>query len=170
MTDEQESIQLPEGFSERVQDAGGELIEPGIDGMHGARIPADNIVDFMKSLKEGPGTKFGLLLDVCSVDEYENRPRFDVIYHLRSIETGDLVRIKSFAQGNPPEIASMVPLFPTADWHEREAYDMMGIRFIGHPELKRILMPLEYEGYPLRKDFPREGIEPDRLYKRQFPE
>ncbi|MFH2003117.1 MAG: NADH-quinone oxidoreductase subunit C [Planctomycetota bacterium] len=169
MTDGQES-RIPEGFAERVQSAEGELLPPAIDGIYAARIPASNLIDFMESLKEGPGLKFELLIDVCSVDEYENKPRFDVIYHLRSVVTGDMVRIKVFAQGNPPEVPSMVPLYPTANWHEREAYDMMGIRFAGHPDLKRILMPLEYEGHPLRKDFPREGIEPDRLYKQQYPD
>ena len=124
----------------------------------------------MESLKQGPGLIFEMLTDLCSVDEYESRPRFDVVYHLRSIKTGAMVRIKVYAEGDPPTVPSLVEVYPTADWHEREVYDMMGIRFDGHPDLKRILMPLEYEGHPLRKDFPLEGIAPDRLYRRLYPE
>ena len=108
----------------------------------------------MASMKEGPGLVFEMLTDVCSVDEYESKPRFDVIYHLRSLETGDMARIKVHAEGDPPMVPSMVSLYPTADWHEREAFDMMGIRFEGHPNLTRILMYEEFEGHPLRKDYP----------------
>jgi len=93
-----------------------------------------------------------------------------VIYHLSCLETGELVRIRVFAQGEKHEVPSVTSVYGTANWHEREAYDMMGITFAGHPDLKRILMPLEYEYYPLRKNFPLEGIEPERLFKDRFPD
>jgi len=157
-------------FSQRVEAHGGELLPSMQDGIPAARIPAAKLLEFMESLKSGEGLKFDMLTDVCSVDEYEAAPRFDVIYHLRALESGTVVRIKVHAEGEPPAVPSVIPVYATANWHEREAHDMMGIHFEGHPDLKRILMPLEYEGHPLRKDFPREGIEPERLYKRQYPD
>jgi NADH-quinone oxidoreductase subunit C len=161
---------LPEGFAERVEKAGGTLLPAARDEIAAARVEAERIPDLMRSLKEGEGLVFDMLIDVCSVDEFPATPRFDVIYHLRHLESGTLVRIKAFARGEPPTVPSVTAIYPTADWHEREAYDMMGIVFEGHPDLKRILMPLDYEHYPLRKDFPREGIEPEKLYKRQYPD
>ncbi|MHC4941473.1 MAG: NADH-quinone oxidoreductase subunit C [Planctomycetota bacterium] len=167
---EGENARLPEGFSERVSQVGGALLAPGLDDTPNARIPSGKLIEFMESLKEGPGLAFEMLTDVCSVDEYDEDPRFDVIYHLRSLKTGEMVRIKVHAEGDPPSVPSVVPVYSTADWHEREVYDMMGITFEGHPDLKRILMPLEYEWYPLRKDFPLEGVAPEKLYKRQYPD
>jgi len=160
----------PDGFVKRIEDAGGEVLPTEIDNIAAARVPADSLVDLLTSLRDGPGIAFGMLTDLCGVDEYKSSPRFDVVYHLRSLESGVMVRIKSFAVGDPPVIPSVVSVFSTADWHEREVFDMLGIQFDGHPDLKRILMPLEYEEFPLRKDFPLEGIEPDRLFKRQYPE
>lgn len=157
-------------FSQRVEAHGGEMLPSTQDAVDVARIPAGKLTDFMESMKHGEGLRFDMLTDVCSVDEYEATPRFDVIYHLRNLESGTLVRVKVFAEGDPPTVPSVTGVYPTANWHEREAYDMMGIQFSGHPDLKRILMPLEYEGHPLRKDFPREGVEPERLYKRQYPD
>ena len=160
----------PEGFLARVEQADGERLPRGNDGIPAARVEVSALIGLMEALRDGPGLPFDMLIDVCSVDEYEASPRFDVIYHLRSLATGNMVRIKCFAEGDPPTVPSVTGVYPTADWHEREAYDMMGILFEGHPDLKRILMPIEYEGYPLRKDFPLEGIEPDRLYKRLYPD
>lgn len=160
----------PEGFEDRVKAASGEMLACAADGMPVARAPADKIPDLLTSLRDGPGLKFEMLTDLCGVDEYPATPRFEMIYHLRSLTTGQMVRIKSFVTSSPFSIPSVVSIYPTADWHEREVYDMMGIEFEGHPDLKRILMPLEYEGYPLRKDFPLEGIEPDRLFRRLYPE
>ncbi|MBU0755917.1 MAG: NADH-quinone oxidoreductase subunit C [Planctomycetes bacterium] len=160
----------PDRFEERIREVEGQLLDPGRDGMPTARVPANNLVECLEELKEGEGVRFEMLIDVFSVDENKKTPRFDVIYHLRSLKTGKMVRLKVFAEGDPPTVPSAVSVYPTANWHEREAYDMMGIHFEGHPELKRILMPLEYEGHPLRKDYPLEGIEPDRLYRRMYPE
>ncbi len=167
MTDE---TQLPEGFEERVAEAGGALLPTQPDGIPAARVDADSLIDLLEALKMGPGLRFDMLTDLFGIDEYPASPRFDVIYHLRSMATGGMVRIRSFAKGDDHAIPSVVALYSTADWHEREAYDMMGIQFTGHPDLKRILMPLEYGHHPLRKDFPLEGIEPDRLFKKRFPE
>ncbi len=170
MSEEMQNNTVPEGFLERIEEAGGSILAPACDGIAAARVPASNLIALMESLKNGPGLVFEVLIDVFGVDENRVNQRFDVIYHLRSIETGTLVRIKVFAEGDPPTVPSVVSLYPTANWHEREAFDMMGILFDNHPDLKRILLPLEYEHHPLRKDFPLEGVEPDKLYRRLYPE
>jgi len=163
-------MKLAEGFEERVQAAGGEILPPSADSIPSVRVKASSLIELLVSFKNGPGARFEMLTDVCGVDEYPKEPRFDVIYHLRCLRTGELARVKVFAEGDNHEVPSAVPIYPTANWHEREAFDMMGIVFTGHPDLKRILMPLEFEYHPLRKDFPLDGIEPDRLYKQRFPE
>lgn len=160
---------MPEGFEDRIKAAGGEILPPAADGNASARVDADRLIEVLTALRDGPGARFDMLTDVCSVDESPAKPRFDVIYHLRCLATGEVVRLKVWAKGDNHEVPSAVPVYGTADWHEREAYDMMGIVFTGHPELKRILMPLEFEYYPLRKDFPLEGVEPEKLYKDRFP-
>ena len=164
------SDRIPEGVSDRVEAASGKMIPCGDDMEAAARIPADELPGLLEALRDGPGRTYDMLTDVTAVDEERTEHRFDVIYHLRSTKTGGMIRIKVFAEGDPPEVPSAVDIYPTADWHEREVYDMLGIRFEGHPDLKRILMPLDYEGNPLRKDFPLEGVEPDRLYRRLYPE
>lgn len=169
MTDPEE-IRTPEGFLERLKQVDGIMLGPARDGIPTARVEAEHLLEFMQSLRDGPGLVFEMLTDLCGVDELPADPRFDVIYHLRSLKTGELVRIKVRAKGDPPAVPSVVEVYPTANWHEREAFDMMGIRFEGHPDLKRILMPLEYEHHPLRKDFPLEGIDPGRLYWRLYPD
>jgi len=164
-----EETQFPEGLKERVAAAGGEFLPAQPDGIPTARVEAGALLDLLGALKTGPGLRYEMLTDVFGIDEYPQTPRFDLVYHLRALSTGEMVRIRAFAQGDDHKIPSVVGLFGTADWHEREAYDMMGIDFTGHPDLKRILMPLEYEHHPLRKDFPLEGIEPEKLFKKRFP-
>jgi NADH-quinone oxidoreductase subunit C len=162
--------QFPIGFEERAANAGGTILPPAADDIPAVRVDAENLIALITSLRDGPGARFDMLIDVFSVDEHPASPRFDVIYHLRRLETGEIVRIKAFAEGKKHEIPSVTALYPTANWHEREAYDMMGITFTGHPDPRRILMSHEFEYFPLRKDFPLEGIEPDRLFNERFPE
>ncbi len=104
---------------------------------------------------------FSMLVDVTAIDNGENADsRFTSIYHLLNIANGELVRIACDCEGNEePEVPSVTHLWPAADWHERETYDMFGIKFVGHPDLRRILMWDEYEYYPLRKEFPLAGHE-----------
>ncbi len=162
--------ELSKSFEKRVIARNGKVLPSSAEGVPTARVHASDLIDLLASLKEGPGICCDMLIDLCAVDEFPKEPRFDVIYHLRCLETGETVRIKSFAQGDKHEIPSVTHIYGTADWHEREAFDMMGIRFTGHPDLKRILMPAEFEHHCLRKDFPLTGIEPDKLYKERFPE
>jgi NADH-quinone oxidoreductase subunit C len=95
--------------------------------------------------------------DLSSVDNFGDEPRFEVVYELYSLDTNIHLRLKTRVSEDHLEVPSVVSLWATANWHEREIYDMMGIRFSGHPDLRRILMWEGYPYYPLRKDFPLEG-------------
>ena len=100
---------------------------------------------------------FDYLVDICSVDNYGNDPRWTVVYHLRATVNGVEIRLKTDVGEEKSELPSVLPVWRTANWHEREIYDLMGIRFSGHPDLRRILMWEGYPYHPLRKDFPLAG-------------
>jgi NADH-quinone oxidoreductase subunit C len=100
---------------------------------------------------------FDYLVDVSSVDNYGDDPRWTVVYHLRSLKTGAELRLKTDVGEEKSELPTVTTVWKTANWHEREIYDMMGIRFHGHPDLRRILMWEGYPYFPLRKDFPLAG-------------
>jgi NADH-quinone oxidoreductase subunit C len=100
---------------------------------------------------------FDYLVDISSVDNYGEDPRWTVIYHLRGVANGHELRIKTDVSEEKSELPSVLPVWRTANWHEREVYDLMGIRFSGHPDLRRILMWEGYPYHPLRKDFPLAG-------------
>jgi NADH-quinone oxidoreductase subunit C len=118
--------------------------------------PAPRIVEALKFLKERQDCPFHQLIDICGVD-YPDRPRrFDVVYHLLSLTRNRRVRLKLQTDEDEP-VPSVVAVFPNADWYEREAFDMYGITFEGHPDLRRILTDYGFEGFPLRKDFPMTG-------------
>ncbi len=115
-----------------------------------------SLLEVLKILKDDFGYKY--LIDVTAVDRYEDDPRFEVVYHLWCHERNCLLRVKTWAsQGEPPTIPSVVGLWNTANWHERECFDMFGIVFEGHPDLRRILLWEGFDGHPLRKDYPVEG-------------
>ena len=97
------------------------------------------------------------LVDISSLDNYGDDPRWTVIYHLRGLKNGNELRIETSVSEEKSELPSVLPVWRTANWHEREIYDMMGIRFRGHPDLRRILMWEGYPYFPLRKDFPLAG-------------
>jgi NADH-quinone oxidoreductase subunit C len=101
--------------------------------------------------------KFARLSTVTAVDRYPAEPRFEVVYHLHSVETGERVRLKCRISGAEPAIDSVTPVWRGADWYEREVFDLFGIKFHGHPDLRRIMMPDDWEGHPLRKDYPITG-------------
>lgn len=100
---------------------------------------------------------FNYLIDVSSVDHFGEEPRYEVVYELYSMREAVHLRLKTTVSEDDARIPSVADLWPTADWHEREAYDMMGITFTGHPDLRRILMWDGYPYHPLRKDFPLQG-------------
>jgi len=116
---------------------------------------ADRIVEICDFAKTELG--FDYLTDISSVDNYGEDPRWTVVYHLRGLAHGNELRLKTNVSGEKSELPTVTTVWKTADWHEREIYDMMGIRFSGHPDLRRILMWEGYPYFPLRKDFPLAG-------------
>jgi NADH-quinone oxidoreductase subunit C len=120
-------------------------------------VAREKLLRACEYLATEPTLRFSLLSDITPVDKFPLEPRFEVNYHLVSIDRRDRIRLKVRIPGNEAILPSVTPVWPTANWHEREAFDLFGIRFEGHPDLKRILMPDDWEGYPLRKDYPTEG-------------
>ncbi|HEY2016992.1 MAG TPA: NADH-quinone oxidoreductase subunit C [Bryobacteraceae bacterium] len=118
-------------------------------------IPPGKIVSICGFLKYDQ--KFVRLSSVTAVDRYPTEPRFEVVYHLHSIERNERVRLKCRVRGADPVIESVTSVWRSADWYEREVFDLFGIKFINHPDLRRILMPDDWEGHPLRKDYPITG-------------
>ena len=121
-------------------------------------VDAARLLEIARYLHDAPDAAFDHLTDICSVDYPEDQLRFEVVYHLHSLSLGRRLRLKARIVEDDPTIASVTGVWKGAEFLEREVYDMMGIRFSGHPDLRRILLPEDYEeGYPLRKDFPTEG-------------
>ena len=108
-------------------------------------------------LKEDSACPFNFLSDITCVDWYPLEPRFEVVYHLLSIPTKERVRLKTRLDGSSPALESVTSVWPAANFYEREVFDLFGVRFTGHPNLKRIMMPDDWEGHPLRKDYHVEG-------------
>ena len=121
-------------------------------------IPRKHFLSVADFLANEPGLGFKFLSHVSPVDRFPLEPRFEINYHILSLELKQRLGLQVKVTSNDPVLPSVTPIWPCANWHEREAFDMFGIRFDGHPELTRILMPDDWEGYPLRKDYPTEGI------------
>ena len=116
----------------------------------------DNIVDVLRFLRDDPSCQFVCFIDICGVDYPARERRFDVVYHLLSPYQNTRVRVKVQTDEDTP-VPSAVEVFPAANWFEREAFDLYGILFSGHPDLRRILTDYGFAGHPLRKDFPMTG-------------
>jgi NADH-quinone oxidoreductase subunit C len=119
-------------------------------------VAADQIVPVLTFLRDDPSCKFTTLIDICGADYPERAKRFDVVYHLLSMQLNHRVRLR-LQIDEQAQVASVTGIFPCADWFEREAFDMYGILFSGHPDLRRLLTDYGFQGYPLRKDFPLSG-------------
>ncbi len=117
---------------------------------------ADQIYAVMKFLRDDPRCKFTTLIDICGADYPERGKRFDVVYHLLSMQLNHRVRVK-VETDEETAVPSVAQIFRCADWFEREAFDMYGILFSGHPDLRRLLTDYGFQGWPLRKDFPLSG-------------
>ena len=110
----------------------------------------------LTKLRDADGCKFEILIDICGVDYPARENRFDVVYHLLSPRLNQRIRVK-LETNEADAVPSAIPVFPAANWFEREAYDMYGILFSGHPDLRRLLTDYGFQGHPLRKDFPLTG-------------
>jgi NADH-quinone oxidoreductase subunit C len=121
-------------------------------------VGRDELVDALLRLRDQQDLSFGFLSSVTATDHPGRDPRFWVVYELRSVEHAHRLRLKVGLPADDPHVASVTPLFPTADWHERETWDLFGIVFDGHPDLDRILLPDDWEGHPLRKDEELGGV------------
>ncbi len=121
-------------------------------------IRPDHLRRVCEFLRDAPELSFKYLSDVTAVDHFPNEPRFEVVYHLHSLESFRRLRLKVWVSGDDPKVESVVTVWPGANAFEREVFDLFGIRFEGHPYLRRILMPEDWEGHPLRKDYPTEGF------------
>lgn len=119
-------------------------------------ILVERLSDVMTFLRNDPTCRFTVLVDICGVDYPERAQRFDVVYHLLSMHQNHRIRVKLQVDDETP-VPSIVELYPTANWYEREAFDMYGILFSDHPDLRRLLTDYGFSGYPLRKDFPLTG-------------
>ena len=142
---------LPEGFETFIlssQEKFGELT---------AEVSPERLVEACLFLKHE--REFERLSTVTAVDRYPGEPRFELVYHLHSIARNQRLRLKLRVAGENPEVDSATAVWRSAEWYEREVFDLFGVRFRNHPDLRRILMPEDWEGYPLRKDYPITGVQ-----------
>ena len=121
---------------------------------HTLYLPAEALVEVCTFLRDDPELDFGMLSWVGGVDWLPRVPRFETVYGLLSLSNALRFTLKVPVPEQQPRVPSVVPVWPTANWHERETYDFYGIEFTGHPDLTRILLPEDWEGWPLRKDSP----------------
>lgn len=131
-------------------------------------VALDSLLDLMAHLKDDPTTRMTSLVDITAVDHPERPDRFDVVYHLLSMYTNGRVRVKAHV-ADTAMVPSLISIYPAANWFEREVYDLFGILFSGHPDLRRILTDYGFRGHPLRKDFPTTGyteVRYDEVQKR----
>ncbi|MEK6622455.1 MAG: NADH-quinone oxidoreductase subunit C [Planctomycetota bacterium] len=126
-------------------------------------VKKESVVEVARFLKENKDLDFDFLSDLCGVDRVEHDGVFEVVYHLYSIHKNHRLRLKTRLLSDNPCVSTVTTVWKTADWHERETFDMFGIRFNGHPDLRKILTPDDFEGHPLRKDYPLDGRQPATL-------
>ncbi|MFC1557572.1 NADH-quinone oxidoreductase subunit C [candidate division KSB1 bacterium] len=130
-------------------------------------VKKDSVFEIIQFLKESPDAAFDFLVDITAVDylKLSGPERYAVIYHLQSYTYLRRLRIKAWVPEDDLSVPSMYPLWKTADWQEREVHEMFGISFTGHPDLRPLLLPDDFRGFPLRKDFPLKGTG----YRENFP-
>jgi NADH-quinone oxidoreductase subunit C len=142
---------LQEKFPESVEETG------EFRGQSWVVVRKEDLLKVCEFLKDDPETGFDFLSFVCAVDYLPREPRFEVVYQLYSTKTHKRFRLKTRIGSQDATVPSVTSLWPTADWHERETFDLMGISFQDHPDLRRILLPADWVGHPLRKDYPLQG-------------
>ena len=148
-----------DSFIRKLKDWDAQAVAEVIDfrGETTVVVPREHLRGAAAFLNSDPGMRFTFLSDITAVDKFPIEPRFELNYHLLSLERRARLRLKVRVSGQDAVVPSVVSVWPAANWHEREAFDLMGVRFEGHPDMTRILMPDDWEGYPLRKDYPVEG-------------
>jgi NADH-quinone oxidoreductase subunit C len=146
---------LVERFPRIVYDA-----YEGVGGDDCAFVQKDRIADVCRALKEDPKLAFDMAPYITAVDYLGKDPRFEVVYNLYSTKMNWRIRLRVKVPETDPVLASVTPVWRGADWFERYCFDMYGIRFTGHPDMRRLLMYDEFEGHPLRKDYPLMGRQP----------
>lgn len=161
-----QNLELQSSYiKEKFPDA--KMVEPIAFGNLIIYVAADKIVEFLKFLRDDEKLSFKILLDLFGADLLEIRsPRFEVIYNLLSLKLNNRITIK-VALNEDEKIPTATSIFDAAGWYEREAFDMYGIIFLNHPDLRRILTDYEFEGFPLRKDFPLTGYKEVRYDEKQ---
>ncbi len=125
-----------------------------------AIVERTRLIEVMRLLRDTPDTAFEMLADLTCVDHLPASPRFEMVYHLFSLSRRHRVRIKVRIDEADCEVDTLIPVWPSANWLEREVWDLYGVRFRGHPDLRRLLLYEEFEGHPLRKDYPKEKRQP----------
>ena len=120
-------------------------------------IPRELLRSAAERLRDDPALQFNLLSDITCVDRFPVEPRFELNIHLVSIPQRSRLRLRVRLPGSNPVADSLIPVWPGANWMERELFDLFGMRFEGHPDLRRVLLPEDFEGYPLRRDYSVEG-------------
>ena len=143
---------LKERFPEEVLDV------KEFRGQVSVTVRKNRILEICRFLHDAPDLYLDYLIDLCGVDYLGKKEnRFEVVYHLYSIRHRHALRLKAEVPENDARIDSVMPVWIGVNWHERECYDLFGIVFVGHPDLRRVLLPEDWEGYPLRKDYPLKG-------------
>jgi NADH-quinone oxidoreductase subunit C len=165
-----ESDAIVDVLSRTVPASGLEAVQSA-DGMPTIYVALEHLVQACRALRDMPELQFVFLADLLPVDYYPREPRFEIVYLLASLgtagfgETAKRLRVKVRVPGTQPTVPSVSSVWPAASWSEREAYDLFGIHFTDHPDLRRILMPDDWEGYPLRKDYPVQIKQPVKTYE-----
>ena len=157
MTDADTAEQNPVVEKLRAWDSNAVLKAIEFRGQLTLVVPKEHLRRVLEYLQAEPGLDFNFLSDISIVDRLPAEPRFELNYQLLSIPNRRTLCLRVWLSGFEPVIDSVTQVYPTANWHERENYDLFGVRFEGHPDLRRILMPDDWEGFPLRKDYPVEG-------------
>jgi NADH-quinone oxidoreductase subunit C len=134
------------------------------DGMPSITVPPEHVVEVCRVLRDDPALAFLVCVDVTAADYLPREPRYDVVYHLVSPDQRLRLRVRVQASGAAPSVPSLSGIWTSANWQEREVFDLFGITFTGHPKLERLIMPDEWEGHPLRKDYPVQVKLPVRTY------
>ena len=165
-----ESAAIIDVLSRAVPAAGLEAVASG-DGMPTMYVSREQLVDTCRALRDMPELGFAFLADLLPVDYLPREPRFEIVYLMASLgvagfgDTPKRLRVKVRVPGTDTTVPSVSGVWPAASWSEREAYDLFGIHFSGHPDLRRILMPEDWEGFPLRKDYPVQIKQPVKTYE-----